>query len=340
MKKQLLSTLTQKKAWALFFLTLLHLKRGEAGQAFKNCLLNRLNDTTSYDILTKQSFPSDSELKFGFTINICCSKSDCHYENFCSLNELPYYFACARTNQTNQDIVCGTWGTEVHCTGVIGGEPIKNNFIRKDCPPPTSISDSIYNISKSALSGLEQGYANCVSEKVGWCNQWNSCNWDNGGWSCFKVGCFIQWPAPWPGPADKNPFIQSPVATQTAISTHTATTIPPSPTTLPEDNHLVEKILIPIGIVIGISLLSGLTYYLWKKRKKQSEDLQSNQRLSSSERENEEFELRENSSNRDDLSGLNSFQRRSPQDGEHGEYINFVEEVRSPQLLTHMNSFP
>src|SRR5690349_7565147 len=58
-------------------------------------------------------------------------------------------------------------------------------------------------------------------------------------------------------------------STTNSISTSTKNPILPSPTDLPADNHLVEKIAIPVGSISGTGILSFLTYYFCKKRKNQ-----------------------------------------------------------------------
>ena len=71
MKLNLPSTLTQQKAWSLFFLTLLHLKTSEAGQAFKNCLRGGMGDDAAYDALSNY-YSSLASIKKGWT-DLCCT---------------------------------------------------------------------------------------------------------------------------------------------------------------------------------------------------------------------------------------------------------------------------
>ena len=286
MKTQFLSTLTNKKARTIFFLTLLYLQGVEAGQSFKNCLQYELSDTTAYDNLLKYPFPSgvlDPNHVTG-ALNVCCNATSCYRDAF-SCNS--FYFPCGRLGQ---NVYCGTWLWRVgskKCWGVVGDGQVTTVSSAGACSSSqTNISFTASLISTQSLVGLSQGYAICGSGdsfSSSCMSLWDKCNWDNNGWNCFSINtnyqyCSVQWQAPWPGSAANNPYpipFETTTASTITSSTATPTTLP-SPTTSSSNDHLVEKIAITVGLVAGISLISGLTYYYCKKKRSRQSTLEDN----------------------------------------------------------------
>ena len=275
MKLNLPSTLTQQKAWTLFFLTLLHLKRSEAGQAFKNCLATKYNDTTSYDKLLNYPFPAgELGLAPNYNLDFCCDGSQCQFIPYSSSLGCPNWFFCARVGGK---IVCSR-GYLYECQGIIGSEAITVNAVdRQDdnfCVNSTvSIVTSLTNCLKTiAPVGLTKGYAyysirSCPDSASG---NLEYCNWDNQGLVCNRIlrnSCFLQFPFAWPGLAEQNPMLIQSTTTLATTSIGTQTSSLSTPTNLPEDNHLVERITISVGSVTGISLTGLLTYFFCKKKR-------------------------------------------------------------------------
>ncbi|WNE40636.1 MAG: hypothetical protein mread185_000093 [Mycoplasmataceae bacterium] len=293
MKANLPSTWTSQKIGSLLLLSLLHLQEIEAGESFRNCLKHLANDTSSYDLLLKFPFNSNNLINNDEQLELNCNSSQCTVVDFNKSN-----FYCRKFLDK---IFCGQYPT--CCTGIVGNQSIteRKSVYGSNCQVLSENRDkfdlmmNIFNSNKEF--NFTQNYALFNGTDSDYSLR-TFCNWDNGGWVCprfepRKEYCHMEWPTSWPGPIDKNP---APWITPTSSSSDPTITNP-LPTASPNnnDNHLAEKIVIPIATVSGTSLIAGLTYYYCKKRKnKQSASslsISNNERVEAENSKTEDIEL-------------------------------------------------
>lgn len=269
MKLNLPSTWTSEKITSLIFLTWLSANQVNAGQAFNNCLIdyNNAYNKSSYNLLLNYPFESQTNITDGGLLRICCSDIQCSSTPF-NLHCKKYVLIDFFCNKLSSGIFC-KFG--FGCGGMVGDTPITTNTtFREGCAyhnvSLATMADYLVTVPLANFTGLEHGYALYIWPRSSSFPRWDNCGWDNGGWTCAFVSmdtdkdCRLQWPAPWPGSAENNPF---PLSVTTSVSSTVSTT------PLPENNpQLAEKIAIPIGTAVGVGSASGLAYYFWKKRKK------------------------------------------------------------------------
>lgn len=268
MKLNLPTTWTSQKIVSLFLLTLLQANKVKTGQAFNNCL-SSAGDTTSYELLFKYFFTNHSVVNSSQWLILCCDNGLCSpFSPNKIICNRP--FSCVKISQT---MYCGSY----FGSGIVGSTSIITNSSlgTLDKCSESNITTVSNNTLASKLVGLSQGYANYqICSLFTYCI-W--CNWDNDGWTCHSFlgnssnslfysnnassNCYLQWPAPWPNETD--PY----VANSSSISA-SRSSLSFSPSS--NNNFLVEETTIPIGVV-GVSSLSGFTYYLIRKRKKKQQ---------------------------------------------------------------------
>jgi hypothetical protein len=271
-KLNLPSTWTKKKMASLFLMSLLSVNRVKAGQAFKNCLTYW--NSNAYNSLLNYPFSSDNAINSGQWLNLCCTNFQCSpitSNGGCLSGDLSH-FSCVKLTQSI--FFCDS--NNSLCLGIVGNSQINtNNSLGNwnNCSKD-SITELDKGLTNFSLVGIQQGYAKCEYSLPS--NGGLQCSWDNGGWTCHSYAnanvygshdissnCYLQWPAPWPGPVDKYPSA-SVIASPTSITSSSA-----SPATSPivADSYLTKKIAIPVGTVVGVITIGGVTYLVYKKSK-------------------------------------------------------------------------
>lgn len=269
MKINLPSIRTNQKIGSLLLLTLLNSKRVEAGQAFKNCLTYVDNDNLFYNSLLSYPWTSNDVINNGGLIDMCCNKSgQCSPVTIGTCPTKTFY-----CNKFAQSIFCSRSSANGlrTCQGIVGEDNITTNITLGNCLSYNAslhpIIDYFAKLPASQFTGIDQNYAVYVCPAGSPCGGLDKCAWDNGGWLCSLIinsksivnNCYLQWTSPFP-----NYNLNTP--SQTITNSIIVPTDPPN-------EHLVEKIVIPIGTVTGTSLIAGLTYYYCKKKRTKKNDL-------------------------------------------------------------------
>ncbi|CAH1757602.1 10458_t:CDS:2 [Entrophospora sp. SA101] len=175
------------------------------------------------------------------------------------------------------------------CGGIIGDAPAANNTVGT-CPNLNPVADTLKN-------------SNTVPNKFSWlCCDANTCTAPvnvaladktantNCGLGQYSLMCFND------GSVAPPVFSETPVVSSTFVASKSVSTV--TVTAFPnEDSHLTKKIAIPVGTIVGVAAVSGVTYYLIsRKRKKKNNSSTQEQNNSSIElvetnREAEDHEL-------------------------------------------------
>lgn len=304
MKIQILSTLAQQKYWQLLLLTSLWIKKIEAGQALKNCLLTEYSDRISYEVMIN-FIPSLMDKGANY---FCCDKAQCIAPTQATCiepNAVGFWWGGRRDSQNNIYSVQVDKQRGPRCYGILGDTPITKNATVDFCYyrnlELAYVANFIASVKPVDMTGINNGYATYFCPNP-FCSQNFTFGWDNGGWlaNTWSYDCNFQWPAPWPGPADKNPFY-----------------IPIN------NNHLVEKIAIPVGVLTGTGALGG-AYYLHKKKKRRQQTLM-----------NDNLKLEEIEKKEENLNSQSSIQTHSHSMNPHTEYFGIIEEAHNPQLINN-----
>lgn len=330
----------------------------KAGNAFQNCLAdNKQNGLTLYKKLTS-SFNEGQNPIFK---NFCCDDSICSQaaSNNCSSSQT--YFDCkhfySSSNCPGPGNICQPAITTVaicsssNCLGIVinnKSPEIKSDFF--SCNNTNSLSKTyLFNyLNTLEAKGYEKGYStndltNCPNSI---CNNLDFCGWDNNVTICHAKdslgnACFETIPSNWSGPADKNPNTYIYIPTQTNV----LPSLNPTNSQLPiNDDHLIEKIAIPVGSLTGTGIISGLTYYYCKKRRRMKE----NNNDQTKELPSQKLELEDNEIIGNEqlspapiryLENLNYHSNAGPSQLLNNPHVDYIEaiEVRNPQWISTRN---
>jgi hypothetical protein len=305
-KLNLPTTWTKQKMMSLLLITWLSVNGTEAGQAFNNCL--SFQPINAYNALLNFDFAINSYINSGKRLMLCCNKSKCDSGSslYCSVSAIAdntpkYEFGC---DKIGQEILCSDSDDSGHgCGGVVGTTPITSNNALAPTNCPSDLTTIANYLNTITPSGINSGYAHWACPLTSPCRGL-SCDWDNGGWTCFSAwasgcntdssggvscekNCTLQWVAPFPS------VVSSPVSSGstsnilTAVSTSSGsfsssstslsfTTLSSTEAPTLPDKRLGEIIGIPVGI-IGTVTIGGITYYLYKKRKNKQNQQANNQ---------------------------------------------------------------
>ncbi|CAJ0908524.1 13444_t:CDS:2 [Entrophospora sp. SA101] len=278
--------INKHKIKTLLLFTLLGTYQTNAGSQFNECL-----GTDYYKAISDfASTVADKQL-------FCCTHTNYVYNCFSNPGGGYCGFILrVQCNKIGQSKFCITKGGYPKfalpgglCGGIIGDAPAANNTVGT-CPNLNPVADTLKN-------------SNTVPNKFSWlCCDANTCTAPvnvaladktantNCGLGQYSLMCFND------GSVAPPVFSETPVVSSTFVASKSVSTV--TVTAFPnEDSHLTKKIAIPVGTIVGVAAVSGVTYYLIsRKRKKKNNSSTQEQNNSSIElvetnREAEDHEL-------------------------------------------------
>ncbi|CAJ0757611.1 2353_t:CDS:2, partial [Entrophospora sp. SA101] len=278
-KLNLPTTWTKKKMASLFLMGWLSVNGVEAGNAFKNCLAHKENDTTTYNSLLGFNFAIHPNItNDNGVLTLCCGGTQCSASSStCSFASQKFY--CTKIDK---DVFCGR-DSLVYCRGFIGDNLIATNaMLGGECADVSlsAITNHLATVPVSEFEGLEQGYVRYSCSNAACANLEAS----DKNPSTFTYIPTTSSSSILTIPTSTSTISLSPYPSNSSSSSSILTTTSASTTTPPSDLQLTEKVAIPIGTVVGVVTISGITYYLIRRRRK-------NNNSSTQEQNNSSIEL-------------------------------------------------